>query len=462
MLKDHSAFIKQLTAGFDCLLILIAFYTSYYHISQVHEFVPFISYAMNHWVMLVGFTFFYLYFAETRSLFSILRFRWMKGLALRTMKVFFYAGSLGAALLFIMPTHNINPHLYVSFVICSFIFICTVKIVIKMVNIRFRSSSYKTKPVMVMGRGRAAAQICQEIDSHPEWGLRIICKMDVSVSVKEFENVIKNSYVEEIFFCFPRKVPSINFSVDPYVKACEEMGRPARVFLNMPAVTNFASWDYHHFMGRATLISHTIELDPDQLVFKRIFDIVGASFGIFLLFLLYPPLALLIKLTSRGPIFFKQVRVGKNGKHFVLHKFRSMYIDAEVKKLELEEQNQCTGAIFKMKNDPRVTLAGRIMRKFSLDEMPQFIDVLKGEMSLVGTRPPTPEEVEKYQKWHHRRISGRPGMTGLWQVSGRNKITDFDEITRLDLKYIDQWSIWLDIKIILKTLFVVFKRDNAY
>lgn len=139
-----------------------------------------------------------------------------------------------------------------------------------------------------------------------------------------------------------------------------------------------------------------------------------------------------------------------------------MTADAEKQKKELEKLNECDGAIFKMKDDPRITRIGKIMRKLSLDELPQFINVIKGEMSLVGTRPPTPDEVGKYQKWHHRRISIRPGITGLWQVSGRNKISNFDEIVKLDLKYIDNWSIWFDIKIIIKTVLVLLKRDSAY
>jgi lipopolysaccharide/colanic/teichoic acid biosynthesis glycosyltransferase len=177
---------------------------------------------------------------------------------------------------------------------------------------------------------------------------------------------------------------------------------------------------------------------------------------------LYPVLAFLIKVTSRGPIFFKQVRVGKNGKRFIIYKFRSMTVDAETRQKELEKLNECDGAIFKIKDDPRITGIGKLIRKLSLDELPQFINVLKGEMSLVGTRPPTVDEVAQYQKWHHRRISIRPGLTGLWQVSGRNKINSFDEVVKLDLTYIDNWSIWLDIKIILKTIAVVFKRDRAY
>jgi lipopolysaccharide/colanic/teichoic acid biosynthesis glycosyltransferase len=139
-----------------------------------------------------------------------------------------------------------------------------------------------------------------------------------------------------------------------------------------------------------------------------------------------------------------------------------MYIDAEQRRKDLETRNELRGAVFKIKNDPRITFVGRIIRKLSIDELPQYINVLKGEMSLVGTRPPTPEEVSSYQKWHHRRISIRPGMTGLWQVSGRNKVEDFDEIVKLDLEYIDSWSIWLDIAIIFKTFFVMFRRDGAY
>jgi len=198
------------------------------------------------------------------------------------------------------------------------------------------------------------------------------------------------------------------------------------------------------------------------MLFKRIFDMAGALAGLFILMLCYPWLALSIKCTSRGPVFFRQVRVGKNGKRFILYKFRSMTVDAERLKEELQELNECDGAIFKIKDDPRVTRIGRFMRKFSLDELPQFINVLKGEMSLVGTRPPTVDEVAQYRKWHHRRISARPGMTGLWQVSGRNQISNFDEIVKLDLAYIDNWSIFLDIKIILKTIAVLFRRDHAF
>jgi lipopolysaccharide/colanic/teichoic acid biosynthesis glycosyltransferase len=173
------------------------------------------------------------------------------------------------------------------------------------------------------------------------------------------------------------------------------------------------------------------------------------------------PIPFLSAIPVLGPIFFSQERVGVNGRIFKCWKYRSMTTDAEDRKKDLLDQNEMNGAIFKIENDPRVTRVGHFLRKTSLDEFPQFWNVLKGEMSLVGTRPPTPAEVEKYEDWHRKRSVIKPGITGMWQVNGRSQITDFDDIVRLDLKYIDHWSFWLDIKILLKTVKVVLFRDGS-
>ena len=458
MLKQHPTFIKQFIATIDCILIIAAFYVSHIIALYIRPLSP-IQY---YWLMLVGFIAFYLYFAWTRQLFSILQFSWMRGLYKRVLIIFLSAGVLGASILYVLPDDYNSRTLYIVFASLSLVFVYSEKYFLMFLIGLIRKKNRNITPIIIFGRGRATSQIQKEINTHPEWGLRIINKLDISIPRMEFEKVLKNCYVEEVFFCVPRSVTKEGFHVDPYLQICEEMGRPARVFDNLSHVTRFAQWEYHSFMEYPTFISHTVELDPDQILFKRIFDIFGSIAGVGVLIAFYPVLAILIKLTSRGPVFFKQVRVGKNGKRFVLYKFRSMTADAEGKKTALERQNELNGAIFKMKNDPRVTPIGRIIRKLSLDELPQFINVLKGEMSLVGTRPPTPAEVSRYQKWHHRRISIKPGITGMWQVSGRNAIRDFDEIVKLDLKYIDSWNIWLDIVIITKTLFIVFKRDEAY
>ncbi|MCK4460303.1 MAG: sugar transferase, partial [candidate division Zixibacteria bacterium] len=165
-------------------------------------------------------------------------------------------------------------------------------------------------------------------------------------------------------------------------------------------------------------------------------------------------------LESRGPVFFKQVRSGLNGKTFKLYKFRTMCADAEHKKDALTNRNEMTGPVFKIADDPRVTRIGRFLRKYSIDEVPQFINVLRGDMSLVGPRPPLPKEVSEYDPWQHRKLSVKPGVTCLWQVNGRNEI-DFDDWMRLDLEYIDNWSLWLDAKILARTIPAVIKGSGS-
>ena len=197
-----------------------------------------------------------------------------------------------------------------------------------------------------------------------------------------------------------------------------------------------------------------------QLI-KRLMDIAGGLAGSVLTLVLMPFLAVAIKLDSPGPVLFSQTRIGRNGRRFKIYKFRSMYADAEARKKELEQENQVKGLMFKMENDPRVTKVGRFLRKTSLDEFPQFFNVLLGDMSLVGTRPPTEDEFEKYNLYYRRRISMTPGLTGLWQVSGRSDIDDFDEVVKLDLKYIDNWSLTLDLKILARTVAVVLFGKGA-
>ena len=214
--------------------------------------------------------------------------------------------------------------------------------------------------------------------------------------------------------------------------------------------------------GSAYNVTYASRMVPGgQLLIKRAIDICGALVGCVFLGLITIIFGPLIKLESPGPIFFAQKRVGKNGRIFKMYKFRSMYQDAEERKKELMAQNEMSGFMFKMENDPRITKIGGFMRKTSLDEFPQFLNILKGDMSLVGTRPPTLDEFSQYSPYHKKRLSFRPGLTGMWQVSGRSDITDFEEIVRLDVEYIENWSVGLDIKILLKTVFTVFMGSGA-
>ena len=192
---------------------------------------------------------------------------------------------------------------------------------------------------------------------------------------------------------------------------------------------------------------------------KRLIDIVGALVGLFITGILFIPIAISIKFDSPGPIFFAQVRCGWMGRHFRMWKFRSMCVDAE--QLKSQIKNQAQGAIFKNENDPRITKVGNFLRRKSLDELPQFWNVLKGDMSLVGTRPPTPDEVEHYEVPQWQRLDVKPGMTGEWQVNGRSQVKNFEDIIRLDLKYQKDWSLMYDIKLIIRTVGILFKKGSG-
>lgn len=278
-------------------------------------------------------------------------------------------------------------------------------------------------------------------------------------NITELEDILKKNFVDEVIFALPKE--SIN-EMEDYVLICESMGVTARMVLNLYDLK--VAKIYLTSIGTLPMLTfHTVCLNEVQLLAKRILDIIGAVIGLVLTAVLSIFVIPAIKLDSLGPVIFSQERVGHSGRHFKIYKFRSMYVDAEERKAELLKQNKYNdGYMFKMQDDPRVTRVGRFLRKTSIDELLQFINVLKGDMSLVGTRPPTVDEVVKYEAHHFRRISIKPGITGLWQVSGRSEITDFDEVVKLDTDYIDKWSVGLDIKILLKTFIVILKRKGAF
>jgi lipopolysaccharide/colanic/teichoic acid biosynthesis glycosyltransferase len=210
--------------------------------------------------------------------------------------------------------------------------------------------------------------------------------------------------------------------------------------------------------GQYFVSLETVPQDFLALAIKRGLDIIGSIFGVMLCALIYPFYAIWLRLVSPGTVVFRQERMGRNGRFFILYKFRTMRPNAEKELPELMSLNQMNGALFKIKNDPRIIAGGNFMRRTHLDELPQFWNVLMGDMSLVGTRPPTRNEVESYENRHHRRLSMRPGITGIWQVTGNDVVHDFEEVVKLDCRYIDEWSLALDLKLLGKTLLKVTRR----
>lgn len=270
---------------------------------------------------------------------------------------------------------------------------------------------------------------------------------------------ICHNWVDEVFF----NVSYGEYDCTGLIDSCEEMGITVHQKLAKESDMFRHNQMVERMAGYTVLTSSVNIVSLKALFLKRLLDIAGGLAGVILTVIISVFIIPLIYINSPGPVLFSQWRVGKGGKKFKIYKFRSMYPDAEERKKELMEENDIQdGFMFKMENDPRIIKGiGHFIRNTSLDEFPQFLNVLKGEMSLVGTRPPTVDEWEKYELYHRKRLSIKPGLTGMWQVCGRNKITNFDEVVALDTKYIKEWSLGLDLKILFKTVLVVLKQEGA-
>ena len=295
-----------------------------------------------------------------------------------------------------------------------------------------------------------------------------VAGVPVVANYNNFMDWLRRNALDEVFVDIPMDSSE---SFLPYLEEMESMG--LTVHFRLPILdriektccsdTNAARMG--RSLGRCaggnviTIGTSTLEL-RDQ-VLKRLLDVAGSLLGCVISLPIIAIVAIPLKLESPGPLIFKQKRVGLNGRIFYIHKLRSMYIDAEERKKELMAQNEMNGLMFKMQDDPRITKVGKFIRKTSIDELPQFFDVLVGNMSLVGTRPPTVDEYNQYDSHHKRRLSMKPGITGLWQVSGRSKIQNFEDVVSLDVQYIDHWSLWGDIKLLFKTVAVVFSGHGA-
>lgn len=323
---------------------------------------------------------------------------------------------------------------------------------------------FNSRRLLIVGDEARGQRVVEALKRQLSLGHQVVGYLAVQGNGKEcaqrlskLPDLLKDQKIDEVIFAVP-KDKTINLK--SYIDLCSRMGIAVRV---LPAL-----WEdgksiirVEQCQGIPFLTINSESFSASGLVYKRVLDFGGSSFGLLVLGVLYPFIALAIKLDSPGPVIFKQDRVGKNGRIFKLYKFRSMYADAEKRKKELMAANEMDGPMFKLKNDPRITRVGRFLRKTSLDELPQLFNVFTGKMSLVGTRPPTPGEVRQYHLAHYKRISAKPGLTGLWQVSGRNKIRDFDEVVRLDCQYMDNWRFRNDLIIILKTFWVVLARKGA-
>ena len=325
--------------------------------------------------------------------------------------------------------------------------------------------------VIIVGAGEVGRTVMRTIVAQPELGYRVVGFLDDNPekgqtdigrfralgSLRNLSRLIEKETVDEVIITLPWMYHRTIMSV---VRECERWHVAARIVPDLFQMS-LSQVDVDDLGGVPLIGVREIGLERGARLIKRGVDVVGAVLGLTLGLPILALIALAIGLDSPGPIIFSQTRVGAGGRLFEIFKFRSMREGAEAELEQLRKLNEADGPLFKIHDDPRLTRVGRVLRRTSLDELPQFWNVLRGEMSLVGPRPAIPAEVESYVEWHKRRLEARPGMTGLWQVSGRSLLS-FDEMVLLDIYYIENWSVWLDLKILLRTLPQVLFGDGAY
>lgn len=340
------------------------------------------------------------------------------------------------------------------------------RVIFKQYMVKVYRNSRHSNRLLVVTSSDQAENVLENLKEYNEWNRTIaglvltdaaqvseINEIPVVAHSEDFLNYVIRNDVDEVFIIDDKMMRTP--LMDEWVRELEQMG--IIVDVNIDAFDlSISGKKTLNRVGKYAVVSFARNLfSTRQMIAKRALDIVGSLVGMVILGIASIFVAPAIKLDSPGPVFFGQTRVGKNGRKFTFYKFRSMYKDAEARKKELMASNEVKGLMFKMEDDPRITKVGKFIRKTSIDELPQFWNVLRGDMSLVGTRPPTVDEFEHYEAKHKCRLSMTPGLTGLWQISGRSDIKDFDEVVRLDMQYIDNWSILKDIKILILTVKVV-------
>jgi len=446
-----------IAAGYSAFYVKYHLYDGMWHFSQnIFNMSVFLVMMINNYVM------------GRIGLYGDRRPNSFPGLLWQILKAILVDFAILSAVVFILGQKSYSRFFLLAFMGLSFGYISFMRIAFRLYINRTRQRGFNLRNILVVGDALRGSMVVNLLNDQLSLGHRVMGRLaidtddkesdDVLGKIDDFPGILRDQPVDEVVFALGGA--NRGLSLTPYLDVCKKMGIPVRI---LPALwePGEESISVESCQTVPFITMRVDNFNATGLLYKRLMDIAGSTVGCLILLVLYPIVAIVIKLDSPGPVIFKQKRMGRNGRIFFLYKFRTMVQNAESLKKELVDNNQMQGHMFKMDRDPRITRMGRWLRVTSIDEFPQFINVLKGEMSLVGTRPPTLEEVEAYQPRHLKRISAKPGITGLWQVSGRNKITDFDQVVELDCQYLDNWRFFDDIKILFKTCFVVLARKGA-
>lgn len=386
---------------------------------------------------------------------------------LKTLAAFAIATAISGSLLFFM--HVPVPRLFMGLFTLSYYGLCMVSKILLLRVTKVRLSKNKIdRNILIVGCTPKGREYIDEVTKHQYLSLKIVGYVEIKDSegydnlphlggIEDLDAIAQKYRIDEIAVARPLSYdPRLEETLDE----CQLRGITVTMLLECHNVIDAKAEGA--MVGNVPVLRfHTVSLDESQIFAKRILDVCGALVGMVFFGIAFVIFAPLIKRETPGPAIFKQKRVGRNGRIFEIWKFRSMGVNAEAQKAGLMASNEMSGHMFKVSDDPRVTKIGAFLRKTSIDELPQFYNVLRGDMSLVGTRPPTVGEVKHYEQHHHQRISITPGITGMWQVSGRSDITDFEAVVRLDSDYIADWTVWMDVRILFKTIAVVLQKRGS-
>jgi exopolysaccharide biosynthesis polyprenyl glycosylphosphotransferase len=476
MLKEQQQLISRIAIILDCIVVGIAFlfahilrvkleYLNLPALISIQKGFSFQTYA---WTMaivvplwIVCLKHFGAYHSMRKKKFIDLFWNIFDGSILATL--------IFSAIAFLLKLELLSRAFVVILFISIVCFLTIEKLAVLAVLHSIRRHGYNYRMLLIAGSGKRAENFAQMVNDNPHWGLKILGFVDredkvgmeiankkVIGSFKDLARILDENVVDDVVFILP-------MSLMPYVrdciKVCEKVGVRSNIAVDF-FDTDIAKPSLEEIEDWPLLTFDTIPLNETSLFLKRLIDFIVSASCLILLAPLFLVIAIAIKMTSKGPVFFKQMRCGLHGRTFEIYKFRTMVVGAEEKLEELMSLNEREGPVFKIRNDPRITKVGRFLRKVSLDELPQLINVFKGDMSLVGPRPPIPSEVAQYERWQRRRLSLRPGITCIHEVVAREDI-DFDRWMKLDLEYIDNWSFTLDIKILTRTIFAVFKGTGS-
>lgn len=462
MLREHRKIIDRISNAISSVVIFVSFFIWHLIVKTYNvKLEPFNQY-LGEIVVFIAVVLLSMFLRELSaykrfvSVFNILK----------ELLISYFFGTLGFGFytyMFKIP-HPSRVY-FLGGIIFSYLITAIFYIVHSMIYRQIRSRGYNYQNVLLIGNEHTLPVFIQTIKTNRSLGLSVIGIMTLEPvdrkdmlgykylgSVNDIKKVLNSEVVDYAIFTVYRQDPA---AVEKAMLACQERG--IDIWLKPDFLQKIMLPKVDYLEEIPLFVVSLFTKNPLKLMIKRFFDVVLSA--ILLIVFAVPMLCIsvLIRLTSEGPAILKQKRIGLNGRKFVIYKFRTMYSEMQQRRFEYKLKNEMKGPAFKMKKDPRITKIGRFLRRYSLDELPQFLNVLAGDMSIVGPRPPLPKEVDLYKGWQRRRLSMRPGITCLWQVAGRNKITDFEEWVRMDLKYIDTWSLVLDLRIFLRTIFAVLK-----